>query len=89
MDETRGPNQVTVTPESRELTGESLRQQIDALQAKYALEQEAAAKAEAEKSPPRPFEQVAIEMLSAISNHLGNPHGIDALRRELARMGKP
>jgi hypothetical protein len=85
MDEQRAPATVTIEPEARQLTGENLRDQIAALQAKYALEQEALAKAEAEKSPPRPTPEVLCEAMHIVSAQLGNPHALQPLLRELTR----
>lgn len=85
MDEQRAPNTISAPDEPPRLTGEALRQQIEALQAQYTLEQEAAQRAEYEANPPRPTEEIVVELLDAISNHIGNPHSVMALMRELHR----
>ena len=89
MDEQRSPNIVSTEQPQQRYTGESLRAEIDRLQAQYEAEEKTRLLQEAEKSPPRPVEEIALDFIRAVSGLLGNPHQLDSLVKEAGRaLGK-
>lgn len=84
-DEQRPANIITAAAPEPNLSGEALRIEINRLQALADHEEAVRKAAEAEASPPRPFNLVVYDMLSYLAAHAGNPPLLDGLLAELKR----